>query len=200
MAVRYYDPNGYFANMPPNLTNTEAIEIAAGDTVKWSKVFSRYPASAGWALSYSLRNAQQSIEISGSVITPNGDAFDVLIPATDTAPWVDGYYDYQAYVTNVSGERYTVEVGRIRVLQNLAVLQNVDNRTHNQKMLDAITAVLENRATGDVDEYSIDNVHLKKIPVKDLEAWRARYAYRVRVDRLRDGEVLPSNSVGVAFK
>ena len=198
MAVRYYDPNGYFTNMPSNLGSSEAMEVAAGDTIKWTKCFPNYPASAGWVLSYSLRNAQSQIDISGAMITASGDCFAVSVAPTDSATWADGDYDYQAYVTN-GADRYTVEVGRIRVLQNLATQATVDNRSHNQKMLDAIVSLLENRATADVDEYSIDNVHLKKMPVQDLETWRARYEYRVRVDRLRAGEALPSKSVGVQF-
>src|ERR1017187_3559974 len=172
MAVRYYDPNGYLARAGRLLGNAglEPLEITAGDVIKWQKTIPGFPATY-WQLSYSLRNASQQIDIPA---TADGDTYDVSVPSTDSVAWTAGDYVYQAYVTCLVavtingqdyavGDRLTIETGKITVVQNLAITQNFDARTHNKIMLDAITAVLEGRATSDVMEYTIGSRHLRKM-------------------------------------
>lgn len=214
MAVRYYDPNNYLERAASLMGGSSAIEplqITAGDVVKWQKAISGFPAS-NWMLSYSLRNADQKIDIGGEDVTadPDGIAFDINVAPVDSSAWAPGDYVYQAFVTctvavtlggqlYAIGDRLTIEQGKITILANLAAPQPFDSRSHNKIMLDAITAVLEGRATSDVMEYTIGSRHLRKMAPMELEEWRGLYEQRVRIERQRAGEILPPKNVGVSF-
>lgn len=212
MAVRYYDPNNYLARAGALMGGSSAIEpleITAGDVVTWRKSISGFPSSS-WMLSYSLRNADQQIDITQVTADADGTSFDVKVASADSSAWTPGDYVYQAYVTctapvtlggqdYVVGDRLTIEQGKITILANLQAAQPFDNRSHNKIMLDAITAVLEGRATADVMEYTIGSRHLRKMAVMELEEWRGLYEQRVRIERQRAGEILPPKSVGVSF-
>lgn len=159
--------------------NSEPQQISAGDTVKWENTFSGYPASAGWAVVYSLRNSTQQIDITA---TANGDAFSVSVPSTTTESWVAGDYVWSAFASK-SGERYTVGSGRIKIRPNLGVSSPVDARTYNEKMLDAIRASLQGTATSQVQEYTIGNRSIKYMTKTELRDWEQTFAARVAKER-----------------
>ena len=50
-----------------------------------------------------------------------------------------------------------------------------DGRTHVKKTLDAIEAVLENRATKEIEESTIEGVMIKRIPHEQLLVFRQKY-------------------------
>ena len=50
-----------------------------------------------------------------------------------------------------------------------------DARSHVQRVLDAIEAVLEKRATLDQEQYRINNRELRRTPIADLLKLRDRY-------------------------
>lgn len=165
----------------------EPETVTAGDTLQWSR---KCPAHAdgcyspadGWQLSYVLVNASGIINISAAHATQNSadpDEFDVVVPAAETAQWAPGAYSWQGYVT-LNGERHRIAEGRMTVAQNFAALTSgSDQRSHNQKVYDAICAVLENRATSDVVEYLNDTLHVKKDDLAKLEEMKRTYAWRV---------------------
>ena len=120
--------------------NTEPRSIIAGDTVKWTRTLADYPASAGWALTYDLVNAQHRYTIAA---TASGNAHAVVIAATTTESYAAGSYDWRARVTNAE-EVYTVGTGRVTVAPSFGAA--VDGRTHARRTLEAIEAVIEGRA------------------------------------------------------
>src|SRR3712207_4291703 len=108
--------------------------IVAGDTLKFKKSLSEYPASAGWALSYRL------VPRSGSVITINattdGDSFLVNVAASTTANYAAGPYEWNAYVTK-AGESYTIESGRLTIKPDpRQMVAGTDTRSHARKTLE----------------------------------------------------------------
>ena len=158
----------------------------AGDTLKWERRFPAYRAADGWQLSYVLVNDPTKITIDASCAVADSehpDQFDVTVPAATTAAWQPGQYSWQAFVTNPTLspiERHTVGMGKILVQADFGSMSTgQDQRTHNQKMFDAICAVLEGRATSDVYEYTIGSRHVAKMNVTELETWKRTYAWRV---------------------
>jgi hypothetical protein len=181
------------------IPNIEPQQIRAGDTIKWTREFGDYPASDGWALAYRLINAAQKYDVNGSQVTTdtNGRGFLITIPAATSASFATGDYKFVANVTKGS-ERYTVAQGQITVLPNLAAQSSAfDGRTANQKVLDALEAMIAGRT--DVEEYTIGTRSIKKMPINDLLAWRSVYVMKVRRERLEAGENFPSRQVGVRF-
>lgn len=154
------------------VTEATPARIIAGDTAQWQKTFSDYPASAGWALKYSLVKAGNKYDIDG---TAAGDDFLMTATAATTAAWAKGSYKYQARMTKGS-EAHTVEQGNIEIVANYSTAAGgLDDRTHARKVLDAIEAVIENRATMDQQEYQIGDRMLKRTDLADLYKLRSQY-------------------------
>lgn len=178
-----------------NIAKNEPLGIIAGDYVQWQRSFSDYPASAGWTLSYALRNAAGKIDINGALVTASGDDYLVTLPVATTTAYTSGTYDWQAYVTNGS-QRYLVDTGTLKVKPNFAALNTYDARDHTKKVLDSIEAVLENRATMDQEEYTIGGRSLKRTPVMELvklrKFYKAEYASLQNSERLRNGLGAPN--------
>ena len=156
----------------------EPTAIVAGTTVKWTASFPDYPASA-WALSYALRSANDSLNVS---TTANGNDFDAVISATDSATLSPGRYAWQAIVTNGS-ETYVAADGFLTVTVLLSGAATFDPRTQNEKNLDALDAVIAGKASADVLEYTINGRQLRRYPIKDLIALRNHYAALVAAEK-----------------
>lgn len=152
-----------------DIPSSEPAAVQAGDTVKWQRTLSDYPASAGWVLSYRLINAAGKIDIG---TTAAGDDHLVSVTAVTSAAWTAGDYDWVAQVAN-SGERYTVGSGRITIRPDLAAqAAGYDTRSTAKKLLDAVEAVLANRATRADLEYEIAGRRMKSMAHADLLAAR----------------------------
>lgn len=167
----------------------EPREIIAGDTIQWTRLDleTTYP-SGTWTLKYAFRGI--------SVIAPALTGYSVLIKAEDSAKIKPGEYWWDAYITKGSGstlERYRVGHGRMTVKPDLEGIQGqYDGRSHARKVLDAIEAVLENRATSDQLSYTIgagnSTRQLAMIPHSELLEFREKYRQEVR-DEIRAEEI-----------
>ena len=63
----------------------------------------------------------------------------------------------------------------MNVLADLESASTHDGRTHVKKVLDAIEAVLENRASKEVLDSDIEGVQLRRIPHAELLEMREKY-------------------------
>lgn len=180
--------------MPIDTSNPEPISLIAGDTAKWTRRLDAYPASAGWALSYELVNAQHRYEIPA---VAEGNAYRVLVPAQITKNFAAGSYDWRARVTNAGGEVYTVATGRMTVAPSFGAA--IDGRSHARRTLEAIEAVLEGRATSATAEYEINGRRLKYIPLTELHAMRSKYQREVAAEEGRSGPRGVSGRIMVRF-
>ena len=140
--------------MAASTPTNEPETLVAGDTWKWERSLSDYPASDSWSLSYYLRKSGSSaITITSSA---NVDAHLVTVAAATTASYTPGTWDFRGYVTK-SGERYEVFNGILEVETNPATAaSSYDPRTHAEKVIDAIEAVLESRATKEILNFSVE--------------------------------------------
>jgi hypothetical protein len=156
----------------------EPTAAIAGDTVAWRRedLATDFPASAGWALTYAFRNASAKIDVTASA---SGDAFAVSVAAATTAAWVPGTYGWTARVAK-GAEAYTIDSGTFTVQPNLATSDVRDLRRHAERMLEAIEARLEGRASTDQDGYRIGDRELRRIPIPELVKLRDRYRQEVK--------------------
>lgn len=166
----------------------EPAEITPGDTVKWLRSLSDYPASSGWALTYELVNAANRITISAAA---SGADHLVTIAAATSANYVAGSYAWRARVTKTD-EVYTVGSGRITVLPVFSTI--IETRSQARRTLEAIEATLEGRATSATESYEIAGRQLRYFTPEQLLPWRDRYRADVaREDAaLRAGAGLPN--------
>ena len=171
---------------PPNI---EPRAARAGDTWTWTRSFPAYPAGA-WVLTYTLFNAT-GVE----TLTAGADGTRHLIdeaPAS-TALIAAGRYDWVAHVTDGT-DRHQVGAGSIQVLPDLSEATTYDGRSHARRMLDAINAMLEDRATsGDLDVVrTAVGGHETTYSIEELIKMRRQYAAGVlaeeQAERISRGE------------
>lgn len=166
--------------MTASIPTTEPTVVRAGDTVKWTRSLSDYPASASWVLKYRLVNAGGEIDITASA---SGADHLVNVAAAVSADWDDGLFQWQAYVEK-AGERYTVGVGQIEIKPNLvAVSGGLDTRSRARRILDELEAAFEDYTSngqGMVQRYTIGGREMWFRAFDDFERklvyWRGRVA------------------------
>lgn len=168
-------------------------EITANTTVEFSITPATRVPSDGYTYIFRLGGA--------SVVSKNGaiDGEDVnfkLAPA-DTATHATGLYFYQIFA-NKNSDVYVIESGRISVNASIGATGEFDGRTVAERIVDAIDALIEGRATSDQQSYVIasgaGSRSLSRIPVLELKQLRKEYAaIAVAERRARNGEGIFKN-------
>lgn len=149
--------------------------ISAGVTFGRTVVLTAYPAPF-WTLSAVLRGPA-AINITATA-ADNTHVF--AVPADETADWAPGLYWYSLRVTD-GADVIEVESGETTIRPDLAASDDpYDGRTHVRKVLEAIEAVIERRATQDQQRYTINNRELWRTPIPDLLVLRDRYRSELR--------------------
>lgn len=170
-------------------------KIRAGDSLKFTVDLADYPADV-WTLSYTINNASNSYTVTAGA---DGETHSMSVLPAVTELWTAGDYRYFATVTD-GVDRYTVQAGHVQILPNLAA-GAVDDRAHVEKVLVALEATLENKATNDQLTLSINGRSLTRMNVTELLAWRDRY--RGELARIKQAENidagLNSNQIRVRF-
>lgn len=154
-----------------SIPTLEPFAFVAGDTVQWRRVESNYLPADGWVLSYLFSSRGGTFSASS---TDNGDGSHlVTLTAAATADYVPERYQWQAYVT-LGVERHTVGWGETEVLAGLDGRPPADTRSTARRLLDAVEAALESRASTDQLSYSVGGVSLSRMSLADMIAARSR--------------------------
>lgn len=149
--------------------------LTAGTTLSLPITLTAWPA-ADWSLTLMLRGAG-SVDLTA---TPAGNTHLIEVAATATATWPPGRYWYSLRAQS-GGEVHEVESGNITIHPDIASQDaGHDGRAHAERVLDAIEAVIEGRATKDQDSYRINNRELRRTPVDQLMSMRDRYRREVQ--------------------
>lgn len=120
---------------------------------------------------------------------PDGSRYKFAIPASVTAAWVPGAYQYSIRVSD-GNDVFEVERGEITIAADMAAVQSLDTSDHLRRVLAAIEAVIEKRASQDQKRYVIDNRELERTPLPDLLMLRDRYRAELRkVRAIRRGNL-----------
>jgi hypothetical protein len=171
------------------LPTYEPREFAAGETPRWRKSLDDFPASEGWALDYYLRGDGAGFDVQASA---DGDDFLVEVPADSTEGLTPGNYRWQGWVSK-GAERYKVADAAAVVKQGFVAVgedATVDTRSQVKRILDAIDALLEGKATKDQQQYTIAGGGgyrmLMRIPVSELIHLRKEYARLYGAERRRE--------------
>lgn len=137
----------------PEISTAIPTSFVRGDTVAWRVELADYPADDGWVLSYVLVKDGEHETVTASA---DGSAHLVEIAAATSALYAAGLYAWQAYVTKAA-VRYTLGSGQLEVCINFAdQTSGYDARTTNRKILEALEATLERRASKIQSSHSID--------------------------------------------
>jgi hypothetical protein len=163
-----------------NYPTTEPSVLVAGDRWAWKRtdLGSDY-APTSYSLKYAARlegTGTTEIEINA---TGSGTDYLVEVSKTTTGAYAPGRYRWQAYITRASdSERVMVDSGMFEVKPNRDSA-TADPRSHARKVLDAIEAVIEQRATRDQMSYMINGRQLSRMKIDDLMMFRDKYRAEV---------------------
>lgn len=123
-------------------------------------------------------------------------------PSSETTNLVAGDWKWQLYAIRTSdSERVTLDYGITKF--SLGELDtNNDLRSHAKKVLDAIEAVIEGRATIDQSSFSLGGRSLSRLSVDELMTFRdryhAEYLKEVKLARIRNKQG-SGNTIKVNF-
>lgn len=182
-----------FPTVEPGLQEY-GFPIVAGNTINWKKpnLYSDYPNSAYVIVYKATLNGTPgtSFTVTGSVTTE-----EWLFKITDgnSATFTPGIYQWNLYVTkSATDERIRIDSGVLEVVPNISTNTSVDVQSHARKVLTAIEAVIEGRASQDQMSYSIAGRSLSRMSIDDLLTFRNRYKAEwnkeKRIQRSRAGK------------
>lgn len=154
--------------------------ITAGLTFKIKLSFDNFPAS-NWQGTLMLRGPS-TINIQA---TACGDSFIFYADAATTAAWKPG--DYWFAVRGSSGDDVIeMRKGEIAIAPDIAnVPTGFDGRTYAERVLEAIDAVIEKRASMDQQSYRINDRELSRTPIADLLTLRNQFRAEVNREKAR---------------
>ena len=175
-----------------NYPTREPEELVVGDRWAWKRpdLSASYP-TADYTLTYSCDKEGSGTTTFSITANESAGQYLVEVASATTANYSAGTYAWQAYITRASDSaRTSVGAGTFTVLANLSA-STADPRSHVKKTLDAIEAVIENRATIDQMAYSIAGRSLSKTPLADLlkfrDSYKAEYATELNTERRKNG-------------
>ena len=167
-----------------NYPTQEPDTLVVGDRWVWRRddLVSDYPLDE-YALEYRFTEDSTGNTNAFTIAATEAEStYLVEIASAVTASLTAGDYQWAAFIIRSSdNQRVVIDQGRTEILPNF---QNTtaDLRSHAKKVLDAIEAVLENRASQDQMSYSIAGRSLSRMSIDDLMTFRNRY----RAEYLRE--------------
>lgn len=188
-----------------NYPTQEPDELVIGDRWVWRRddLVLDYPLSA-YALSYEFHEdsgggGSHKFTINA---TEADDSYLVEVSSSTTAGYSDGDYIWYAFITRSSdSQRISVDEGRTTVVKNFANT-NADLRSHAKKVLDAIEAVIENRATVDQSSFSIAGRSLSRMTIEELlllkNRYKSEYLKEIKLARIKNKQK-SGNTIEVKF-
>lgn len=174
--------------MPVTIPSNEPTTIVQGDTVEWRREdLSDFPAPT-WTLTYNFVNECGSFSITA---TADGTNHAVAVPVATSDGYKPGLYRWSAFVTDATPVRHRIDSGWLTVEENLATATSKDVRSHSRKVLDAIEAIMEDDASIEQANLSVEGRSLSRRSVGELLTLKAHFEARVldedQRDRLTEG-------------
>ncbi len=169
----------------------EPRKITAGNSYSWTVSSSDYPASDGWVVSYSLSNTNEQFDITS---VANGDDHDATILSASSQKYVAGVYDLVGFAV-LSGERKIFYSQPCEIKPDPASMN--DHRSYAKRIVDAIEATIEGKASADAQSLAINGKTLTRYPIADLLVFRDRFKREVATEDAARKLAGSNNSGGI---
>ena len=158
-----------------NYPTSEPNELQLGDFWAWKRtdLSTDYP-TASYSLSYEF-NLVDGSTAANFTLTATESNDEYIIEVSNTTSYTSGEYNWVSYITRSSDSaRIKLSEGFTEIQENYATTTS-SVRSHAKKVLDAIEAVIENRATMDQSSMSIAGRSLSRLTIDELLQFRDRY-------------------------
>lgn len=188
-----------------NYSTKEPNTLVLGDYWSWKRddLATDYPVGT-YALTYEFHSDSGGGGTKKFTLTAveADDTYYIESASSTTTGYAVGDYVWEAYITKTSSSnRIMVDSGRTSITENFANT-NADLRSHAKKVLDALEAVIENRATMDQSSMSIAGRSLSRMSVDELLTFRnrykAEYLKEIKLARIRNKQG-SGNTIKVTF-
>jgi hypothetical protein len=185
-----------------NYPTTEPAELQLGDFWAWKKtdLSDDYPvADYSFSYEFNIIDGATAINFTLSASESNNE---YIIQTTDTSSYTKGEYNWVSYITRTSDSaRIKISEGFTEIQDNYAAT-TASVRSHAKKVLDAIEAVIENRATMDQSSMSIAGRSLSRLTIDELltfkNTYKAEYLKEIKKARLKNNKA-SGNSIKARF-
>lgn len=168
-------------------------QLVAGDTWQWALALD-YD-SATWTAKYFFRGAA-SLDIVG---VHNESGFVFKATPAQTAAFAPGTYSWQLVVVSAT-DRIEIARGSVEVLANIeAGGVNFDGRSYTKRILDAIEAVLEGRASRSEKYYQVGSRSLGLMEPTELLDLRDRLRRDYRAELIASGQLEDDDTLYCSF-
>ena len=187
-----------------NYPEVEPSLLQLGDFWSWKRTdLNNDYSNSLYVLSYEFNLIDGSTHANFTITaSASGDDYVVEVASATTASYTKGNYNWVSYITRSSDSaRIKIGEGFTEIEDNFATT-STSVRSHAKKVLDAIEAVIENRASMDQSSMSIAGRSLSRLSIDELMTFRDRYRaeYLKEVKRARIKNKKPSgNIIGVKF-
>ena len=156
--------------------------LTSGASVSFTAATPSYDAADGYSGKLELVNAAGKISLDSS--SSDGTTHTFTASMSTTAAWAAGRYRWQLSAVK-SGEKWVVDQGEIEIRADLAAASALDARSHLRRVLDAVEASIERRATKDQQDTRVTagdggTIALKRLPMADLLKLRGQYQAELR--------------------
>ena len=148
-------------------------KITAGDSFKITGSIDDYRSDTWTATLYLTGGEKISI-----VATADGTGYQLYKAAADTVSWTAGIYNFALTVSDGT-DTYSIESGQLEIVQRADLQATGDKTSHAQKVLIAIEATIEGRASLDQSSYSIAGRSLSRMSIDELLKFRDYYKKKV---------------------
>lgn len=179
------------------------VEIISGITYIWTETSAEYPATDGWTCKLCPVGPTVVAAITAE-INANLVDYDFVLTSVVTAGML-GIYECSFVVTKGEGaetEAHILGMVRVTVKYNPLEPGTYDGRSIAKKTLDAIEAVILNRASKDQQSYTIAGRSLIRSTPLELLAlrkeYRKLYNKELRAEKIANGES-PGRKIYVRF-
>ena len=185
-----------------NFPTSEPVELQLGDFWAWKRtnLSTDYP-TADYSLSYEF-NLNEGATASNFTLTASEANDEYIISTSSTTSYTKGNYNWIAYITRTSDSaRIKIGEGFTEIQENYATT-SASVRSHAKIVLDAIEAVIENRATMDQSSMSIAGRSLSRLSIDELmtfrDRYKAEYMKELKISRINNGKG-SGNTIKVKF-
>ena len=152
-------------------------QLPAGDTWQWTRSLSDYPAGT-WTLAYRFANEVDAFTVTA---TASGTDHAISVAASTTAGYKPGRYSWRAMVTS-GAERHSIESGVLEILPDPGATGYRSVRTHARRVMEALEATIEGRATTDQLAMSIAGRSISRMSLTELRENWEKYATMVKAE------------------
>ncbi len=173
-----------------DIPTTEPTEITAGDTIKWTKSLSDYPADS-YALNYRFQPLAGGDAISIAA-TADGTDHAIEVSAATSALYTSGDYRWTSYVVDIATglERTTIDRGDTTILPD-PLTSTADLRSKAKQIYDAINATILGEASTPQLKLLIDGKSIERRTYTELLELESRYRQLVKqeedAEKIRKG-------------